>query len=851
MVAVALKGLASRKLRAISTILAVTLGVALVAGTYVLTDTINRSFDEIFETALEGTDVVVTPKEIVSQDTSEPPAFPERLLARVDRVPGVERAEGGIFSLARITDARGEPLSESFAPQFVTSTAEAPFDPLTYVDGRAPQTSREAALDESNADREGIEIGDRIGVAAEGPLSRYTVVGINKLGDTSTGGSSTVTLTLPEAQRVAGKVGKLDSISIAADSGVSPSALQRRVARVMPPSVQVETGSENAQRETDEIQSDLGFLRIALLIFAGIALVVGAFQIFNTFSITVAQRIREFGLLRTLGASRRQVLSSVLVEAMVIGAIGSVLGVAAGIGVASGINALFKAVGIDLPNTGLILETRTVVVGLVLGLGITMLSALAPALRATRVTPMAALLEAALPEGRRRGRVTAAVAALLGIGGLAMLLLGLFGGLESSGQAAGLMGGGMAAMLFSTSLYSPRLVRPLASVAGWPLERLRGLTGRLARENAMRKPGRTAVTSAALMIGLTLVVFVTVFAAGLNRSIASAIDTSFKNDITVQNTDGFSPIPASIAREVSRVEGIDDVGSLRYSYAKVADETGQRRLAGVDPANIDGVFQFDFKEGPLENMARLRDDQVVIDETYADSAGLEIGDSLRVLTPTGRRASFEIVAEIKDRTDWLGAFVITQAAMARDFGERRDTYVLANIADGADAAAVEQRVKQLVKRRYPLAEALNQEELKDYQEEQINGLLGLIYALLSLAVIVSIFGIVNTLALSIHERTRELGMLRAVGMTRRQVRRVIRYEAVITALIGAILGAALGILFAALISRPLADEGFELAYPVGQLVVIFLLAALAGVLAAIGPARRAAKLDVLDALAYE
>jgi putative ABC transport system permease protein len=851
MVAVALKGLASRKLRAISTILAVTLGVALVAGTYVFTDTINRSFDDIFDTALAGTDVVVTPKEIVSQDTSEPPAFPASLLDRVERVPGVEKAEGGIFSLVRITDARGEPLSEGFAPQFVTSEASEPFDPLTYVGGREPRTPSEAALDESTADREGIEIGDRIGMAAEGPLRRFRVVGINKLGDTEGGGSSTVTLTLPEAQRITDKVGKFDSISIAAESGVSPTELQRRIESVMPSSVQVETGAENAQRETDEIRSDLGFLRVALLIFAGISLVVGGFQIFNTFSITVAQRIREFGLLRTLGASRRQVLNSVLIEALVVGIVGSVLGVVAGIGFASAINALFTAVGIDLPSTGLVLESRTVVVALILGLGITLLSALAPALRATRITPMAALLEAALPEGRRRGRVLAAVAALLGIGGLAMLLVGLFGGLESSGQAAGLMGGGMAAILFSASLYSPRLVKPLASLAGWPLERLRGLTGRLARENAMRKPGRTAVTSAALMIGLTLVVFVTVFAAGLNRSIASAIDTNFKNDITVQNTDGFSPIPPSIAREVARVRGVDDVGTLRYSYAKVGDETGQRRLAGVDPANIDGVFKFEFTEGPLANMARLRDSEVVIDETYAESSGLEVGDALRVLTPTGRRASFQIVGEIKDRTDWLGAFVITQAAMARDFGERRDTYVLANIADGANAAAVEQRIKRLVDTRYPLAEALNQEELKSYQEEQINGLLGLVYALLSLAVIVSIFGIVNTLALSIHERTRELGMLRAVGMTRRQVRRVIRYEAVITALIGALLGAALGVLFAALISRPLADEGFELAYPVGQLLVIFLLSALAGVLAAIGPARRAAKLDVLDALAYE
>jgi putative ABC transport system permease protein len=848
---VALKGLAARKLRAISTILAVALGVALVAGTYILTDTINRSFDDIFETALEGTDVIVTPREIVAQDTSEPPAFRASLLDRVKRVPGVEKAEGGIFSLVRITDGEGDPIGQGFAPQFATSVSTKPFDTLTYVDGRPPRTPREAALDKSNADRQDIAIGDRVGVVGEGPLRRFRVVGINKLGDTSTGGSSTVTLTLPEAQRTTGKVGRFDAISIAAAPGISPEELQRRVAAVMPPSVQVETGAENAQRETDEISSDLGFLRIALLVFSGISLVVGGFLIFNTFSITVAQRIREFGLLRTLGASRRQVLTSVLTEAMIVGLLGSVLGLFAGIGCAVGINALFEAVGIDLPNTGLVFAARTVIVAFVLGAGLTLLSALAPALRATRVSPMAALLEAALPEKRRRGRITAVVAGLLGIGGLAMLLIGLFGDIESAGSAAGLMGAGSAAILFSTSLYSPRLVRPLASVAGWPMERLRGLTGRLARENAMRKPGRTAVTSAALMIGLALVVFVTVFAAGLNRSIATAIDTNFKNDVTIQNTDGFSPIPASIASDVSRIEGVGEVGSLRYSYAKVDGQSGQERIAGVDPATIDEVFDFDVTEGPPSLVTSLRDDQAVIDEAYAKSNDLEVGDTLRTLTPTGRRPSFEIVGEIKDRTDFLGGFVVTQGAMARDFGERRDTYVLVGFADGANPAAVEQRVKRFVDARYPSAEALNQQELKDYQEEQIQALVGLVYALLSLAVIVSIFGIVNTLALSIHERTRELGMLRAVGMTRRQVKRVIRYEAVITAVIGALLGAALGVLFAALISRPLADEGFELAYPVGQLLVIFVLAALAGVLAAILPARRAAKLNVLDALAYE
>jgi putative ABC transport system permease protein len=851
LVAVALRGMAARKLRALSTVLAVLLGVGLVAGTYILTDTINRSFDEIFETALEGTDVVVTPKEVVRSDTDEPPAFRASLLPRVERVDGVEKAAGGIFSLVRITDAKGDPISQGFAPQFAISAMEKPFDTLTYVAGRAPRKASEAAIDESNAEREGFEVGDALGVVGEGPLKRFEIVGINKLGDTSGGGSSSVTLTLPEAQRITGKRGKLDSISIAAAAGAEPVELQRRIARAVPSSVQVETAAENAQRETDEIQSDLGFLKIALLVFAGVSLVVGGFLIFNTFSITVAQRIREFGLLRTLGASRGQVLGSVLIEALLVGLVGSLLGLLAGIGCAEGINAVFKAFGIDLPNTGLVLETRTVVVSLILGLAITLLSALAPALRATRVSPMAALLEAALPESRRRGRISAAIATLLGVGGLAMLLLGLFGDLESSGSAAGLMGAGMAAILFSASLYSPRLVRPLAAVAGWPIERLRGLTGRIARENAMRKPGRTAVTSAALMIGLTLVVFVTVFAAGLNRSIASAIDTSFRNDVTVQSTDGFSPIPASIAREVERVEGVGDVGSLRYGYAKVLGGDGRQRLSAVDPATIGEVFDFDVTEGPPRAIDRLGDRQAVVDEAYASGNGVAAGDTLRVLTPTGKRASYEVVAEIEDRTDLLGAFVIDQAALARDFGEQRDTYVLAGVAPGADADAVEQRVKRLVERRYPSAEALDRQELKDFQEQQVGALVRLVYALLSLAVIVSIFGIVNTLALSIHERTRELGMLRAVGMTRSQVRRMIRYESVITAQIGALLGTALGILFAALMSRPLADEGFELAYPVGQLIAILVLAALAGVLAAVWPARRASRLDVLDALAYE
>jgi len=342
-----------------------------------------------------------------------------------------------------------------------------------------------------------------------------------------------------------------------------------------------------------------------------------------------------------------------------------------------------------------------------------------------------------------------------------------------------------------------------------------------------------------------------VFAAGLNQSVASTIDRNFTGDLTIQNIDGFSPIPRSIEADVKAVEGVGAVSALRFSEGKVKGQPTVQGVAAVDPQNIGRVFKFEFTEGEQSSLEGLGDGETIVDESYAESENLDIGDTLEVLTPTGRRSTLRVVAAVKDRTDFLGSFVISHKALARDFGEKRNAYVFASVAPGADSGAVQKRVERLIEDQYPSAEALDQEGLKKSQEEQINQLLGLVYALLSLAVVVSIFGIVNTLALSIHERTRELGMLRAVGMSRRQVRQIVRYEAVITALIGAILGTILGVLFAALISRPLADEGFELAYPVVTLIVLLGLAALAGVLAAIGPARRASRLDVLDALAYE
>jgi putative ABC transport system permease protein len=850
MTGLALKSLWARRIRALTTVLAVVIGVAFVAGTYILTDTTFAAFDEIFEDSLAKTDVVITAREEVRQETGEVPSFDAAVLPRVKGVDGVRVAVGQIFTAGAFFDAENEQIGTKFAPKFITSNIPESLETQTYEEGRKPRNAKEAALDQSAADEAGLGIGDTLKLASVERVAAYRIVGLTKLGEASWGGASIAGLTLPEAQRITAKQGEFDQILIAAEEGVSEATLKRRVQqRVADPTLLVETAEENAARNSDQIHEDLGFLRIALLVFAFVALFVGAFLIFNTFSITVAQRIREFGMLRTLGAGRGQILGSVIAEALTIGVLGALLGLAGGYAIAVGLNALFVAIGIDLPTTALVTKTRTIVVSLVIGIGVTLVSSLVPALRATRVPPIAALLALELPQSRRRGIVVAGLAVLLGLAGLGMVAAGLFGG-ASGGSAAGLIGAGAVAVLLGVSLFSPRLVRPLASFAGKPLELLRRLTGRLARENTQRNPARTAVTAAALMIGLAVVAFVTVFAAGIKSSIATAVDESFQGELVMQNTDGFSPISPRAAGVARQVPGVELVSALRAATAKLLDGGAKERVSALD-RDAGSVIDIDWTEGGPETLRTLADDEVVIDKGLASGNGLDVGDEVGFLTQIGKRPRLRIVGEYEDKAELLGGAIVTQRLMATVFDQRDDFLDFIKLAPGTDAEAVQERLTKAMDRDFPVIEVRNQQELKENQEEQINQLLGLIYALLALAVIVSLFGIANTLALSIHERTRELGMLRAIGMSRRQVRTMIRYEAVITALIGALLGMVIGVIFAALIAQPLADEGFALSYPVGQLIAMLVFAAIAGVLAAIPPARRASRLDVLRALQYE
>jgi putative ABC transport system permease protein len=847
-----LKSLWARKVRALLTAFAVFLGVAFVAGSFVLTDTIFAAFDEIFNESLKGTSVVVSAENPVKQESGEIPTLSASLLPRVARAPGVREAAGAIFTPGAFFNAENEKIGNKFAPKFISSTQPGQLESLTYVEGHRPRGPTEASIDKAAADAADLEIGEKIKLIGQGNLESFRLVGLTQLGSASFGGASIAQVTLPVAQRLTHKRGRFDQISVAADDGVSPEALKRRIAERMPAGIRVETAAENADRASEEIRENLGFLRIFLLVFGFIAVFVGSFLIFNTFSITVAQRVSEFGMLRTLGASRPQILTAVIVEAVAIGLLGALIGIPGGFLIAKAINALFEAFGIDLPTTSLVLESRTVVVALSVGVLVTLLSSLVPALRSTRVPPIAALHSFQPTPTRRRRLVYLALSLLLAVAGLGMVLLGLFGS-GGAGARAGLMGGGAVAVVFAVSLFSPRLVPPLASVAGWPLERLRRLTGRLARENAERNPSRTAVTAAALMIGVTLVAFVTVFAAGLKSTVAQVVDENFAGGLVIQNTDGFSPIPNATAAAAERVPGVELVATIRGAEAKVLERRGLGATTRVNAPSPDigRTVNIEWKQGGPQALRNLTDTEAIVSDDFASSHGLGLGDRFGLLTQALAHPSFRVVGEFDSKLGVLGNVLVTQRVMARDFDQTQDLTDFVKLEEGADAGRVQALLTKGVETAFPVAEVLNQEELKESREEQINGLVMLVYALLAFAVLISLFGIANTLALSIHERTRELGMLRAIGMSRRQVRTMIRYEAVITALIGGILGLVLGLIFATLIAQPLKDEGFTLSYPVGSLILLMVLAGLAGVLAAILPARRASRLDVLQSLQYE
>ena len=852
MLSVALRSLFARRLRVVLTLAAVALGVALMSATYIFTDTINVSFDRIFEETNRGVDAAVTARQGISnQDRGGTTrTVPFSVLGKVRQSPGVAAADASVFDTAAVLGKNGKRITQGGAPSFVSSSPLSErFQNFKLQQGRFPRADGEAVLDGSTAKRKGFSVGQRIEIQGVSARRSYLIVGIGNLaGASSFGGATVVQLTLDEAVSVLGKDG-YDNVSAAAAPGVSPASLVRSLRPRLSPSLVVRTGEQEAASLSRQVTSGFAPLRTALLAFSAIALFVGAFIIFNSFSITVQQRMREFALLRTLGAERKQILASVTGEGLLLGVIGSILGLGLGMLLAPALRALLSQVGIDLPSSGLIVNPRTIIVPLVLGSLVASLASFAPALRATRVSPMAALRQAAAPAKTRASSRIALIAAPVLLLGVMLICLGLF---VSSLDSARLpvIGAGVAIALLGAALASPLLVPALASLIGRPIEKLTGISGRLARGNAVRLPTRTAATAAALMVGVSLVSFATVFASGARSTITSSIEENLKAQLVVVNSDGFSPFSPSAMRLLSEVEGVELTGSLTSSRAGLNQERRTREVTGVDPQALPSLYRVKLIEGPPASIGALsRGRTVIISRSLSEDTGLGLGDTVELRTPLRRTLKLEVSGVLDDQTRLFGDLVVSNSSIRRDFGERKDNFGLALVAPEASVQAVLARASRQLSAGFPEAEVQTRQQFVDKRSAQVNQVLGLIYALLSLALIISLFGIVNTLILSISERTREIGMLRAIGMSRRQVRRMIRAEAVIVAVIGGVIGSVLGVLLAFLFTRPI--DGFVLSVPWVELVLLVLLSALAGVLAAALPARRAARLNVLEAISGE
>ena len=635
----------------------------------------------------------------------------------------------------------------------------------------------------------------------------------------------------------------------AAEDGVAPEELVASLRADLGQSVTVRSGTEQANEDSGEVATFTTIIRYFLLTFAGIALFVGAFVIFNTLSITVAQRTREFATLRTVGASRRQVLTSVIVEALVIGLLASVIGLFAGLGLAVGLNKLFIALNLDLPQTDTVFATRTIVVSLLVGTLITLIAGLSPAFRATRVPPIAAVREGAKLPRSAFSRFAPYIAVVTVV--LAVLALGyaMLAPDVATGSRFILLGFGVLALFIGVALLSSRLVVPLARLVGWPARRIGGAAGRLAEGNAMRDPGRTASTAAALMIGIALVTFVGVLAQGLRVSNSNAIEEQIQADLVVTSQDGYTEFPAAVGDAAAEIEGTEVVSNVRQDVAEV-DGAGAN-LTGLDGSTINQVYDFRWTEGSDEVLANLGADGAVVPDDVAEDKDLAVGDSLPVLTTDNERREF-VIRGIYDGSPFyplLGTASISLDAFDELYARPRNRFTLINFP-GTSGEAQKQSIETGLE-SFPDTRVQTRQEWIDKEDAEISQFLLLLYVLLALSVVVSLFGMINTLALSVFERTRELGMLRAVGMTRRQTRRMIRHESVITALIGAALGLPLGIFLALLVTQALSQYDLQFAIPAGALITFVIVSVIAGIVAAILPARRAARLRVLEALQYE
>jgi putative ABC transport system permease protein len=851
MIAVVLKGLLGRKLRATLTAFAIVLGVAMVSGSFVLTDTLGKTFDGIYDESYQATDAVISSEEAVNtgDDTAQAPAFAADVLSKVERLPGVRVAQGSIEDEARLVDKSGDPIGKAGngTAVGVDASADQSLNPVKLVTGDWPRGEGQVAIDKATAEKHHFEIGETVGAFADGPVRNYRISGIVRFGSVDSIGSATISVfDLATAQELFDKQGKFDLIRVQAKDGVSDAELLRQIRPLLSDTTQVKSAAAQASSDSKDTQAGVSFIKYFLLGFGGIALFVGSFVIANTLAITVAQRMRELATLRTLGASRRQVLGSVVLESLVVGIAGSIVGLFLGLAIAVGLKEFLKATGFELPSGGIVFAWRTVAVSLGVGTLIALLASLRPALRATRIEPIAAVREGAVMPRSRFARYAVATSATVVAAAVGLFAFGVFAGGPDLKVRLLAIVVGVLLLFVGVAMVASRVVRPLAFLLGAPGARFGGTAGRLARRNAVRNPTRTASTAAAVMIGLALITFVAVVGEGARASFTSSVNELFVADYAV--TAGNDPLTNKAAQAAAGAPGVEVVSEIRAAKAKLDGKS--IKVNGVD-ANLTKVLGMKWSSGSNEVPAQLGRDGTFIKKPYAEDHSLGIGSPLRVQTPTGKelRLRVEGIFDEPKGGSPFGEVAISTAAFDQSFAKHDNEFTLLNIRGGPSKENTERLEKALG--AFPNAEIETRDEFRDGQLSDLRRILNILYVLLGLSVIVSLFGVINTLVLSVFERTREIGMLRAIGMNRRQVRRMVRHESIVTALIGAALGMAVGIFLAAITTVALSDYGIVFAIPYRSLAAFVAGAILAGTLAAILPARRASRLNVLEALQYE
>jgi putative ABC transport system permease protein len=846
---VAIRGILAKKLRVALTSIAIVLGVAFMAGTLVLSDTITHTFDTLAVQVNTGLSATVRAKAAFKSEGQQQRNWIDAsLIDTVRTVPGVDTASLDTQGLAFIVGKDGKAITKTNgAPGLGFAwDPNAALRAVHLVAGDAPKHPNDVVIDKHSADTGHFKIGDQVRVvvaSAAGGSNLYRLTGIVKFGTVDSPlGATLAFFTQPTAQRLLTAPGKVTSIDVAAKPGTSQAVLAQRLRAALrgQKGIEVITGTAAVKEQQDNFQQFIKFIKTFLLVFAIIALLVGSFVIYNTFSITIAQRTREMALLRSIGANRGQILGSVALEALATGLVASVVGVVGGIGLAIGLKALLAGIGFDIPAGGAVITPGTILTAGLTGVIITMLAAMWPAVRASRVPPIAAIRDVAV-ESTQLSKRRLVIGLLVTLLGVVSLLRGLFGG---GSNALPKVGGGALLVFIGFTILGPVFARPAARLIGSPLPKLRGVTGRLARENAMRNPKRTSATAAALMIGVGLVGFVTVFAASATASVNHAIDESMKADYIV-NVGGFgTTLPPSIEKELGAVPGIERATGLKIGPGKVDGSVQQ--LQATDLKIVDSLFDLQVKQGSL---AAMNDHGLAVDKKVASTKGWKLGSKVPMQFTLTGHTTFTIQAIYSQPA--FGSYVISLPAYKENFADQSDISVFVKAKPGVSATSVRPALDAVMK-KYPQGKLENRAEFKADQKKQIDQLLNLIYALLVMAIIIALFGIGVTLALSIYERTREIGLLRAVGMSRAQVRTTVRWESVIIALFGTFLGLIIGIFFGWALVKALADQGLNrLALPPGRLIVLVILGAFVGTAAAWWPARRAAKLDVLEAIATE